>query len=126
MDGDIPCGPAGCDDGKFQLSKMAHSVSSLLGKAETLYQKFTQNHTADFWYTKREEEYPWFALVGMVANDVPSGSQQDEKLPHEVFLIGDTTTFTPKASGYLYAFANDAWQTYHNNRGSVTLTVTCE
>lgn len=126
MDSDIPSGPAGCDNGKFQLSKLAHSVSSLLGKAETLYQKFTHNHTADFWYTKREEQYPWFALVGMVANDFPSGSQQDEKLPHEVFLIGDTTTFTPKASGYLYAFANDAWQTYHNNRGSVALTVTCK
>jgi hypothetical protein len=27
-------------------------------------------------------------------------------------------------SGYLYAFANDAWGFYGNNRGSVQLTVT--
>ena len=42
---------------------------------------------------------------------------------HETFPIGDGTTYTPKRSGYLYAYANDAWAAYGNNRGSVRLTV---
>ncbi|MBB4189292.1 hypothetical protein GGE07_005974 [Sinorhizobium terangae] len=33
------------------------------------------------------------------------------------------TSFTPSSSGYLFAFANDAWQTYDNNRGSVKSTI---
>jgi hypothetical protein len=88
-------------------------AASLLGKAEVLYQKLTHNHQADFWYTRREEDAPWFALMGMVANDVlPETPPKNATnfLPHEVFRIGSGCTFTPQKSGYLYAFANDAWQ----------------
>ena len=45
-------------------------------------------------------------------------------LQHETFAIGKAATVTPRASGYLYCFANDTWQTYDNNSGSVRLTVT--
>lgn len=126
-DSSIICGPQGTNDGKFQPGEAVQMAASLLGKAEALYQKLTHNHQADFWYTKREEGSPWFALMGMVANDVlPETPPKNATnyLPHEVFRIGSGCTFTPKQSGYLYAFANDAWQMYANNNGSVELTVT--
>ena len=40
-------------------------------------------------------------------------------------MIGEKASLKPKLGGYLYCFANDAWQTYGNNRGSVALKVTC-
>jgi hypothetical protein len=65
---------------------------------------------------------PWFSLVGAIAN----GTGVDAKghlQPHESFLIGRGCRYTPRRSGYLYAYPNDAWNCYGNNRGSVSLTV---
>jgi hypothetical protein len=126
LDGHINCGPKGTRDGKFHFGKIPQALSSLLGKFELLYSKMTGNYQADFWLTKREESIGWFVLTGMVANDyLPDATpkHKNDFLPHEVFYIGERQVFTPKASGYLYAFANDAWQAYGNNRGSVKLTV---
>ncbi|WP_075290332.1 DUF2235 domain-containing protein [Pararhizobium arenae] len=126
MDSSIACSPDGTDDGKFQLGEAVHIASSIWGKGEALFSRLTGNHQVDFWYTKRAENFPWFALVGMVANGVLPEMKPEDRLsyePHEVFKIGKSAEFTPKKSGYLYAFANDAWQTYDNNRGSVRLTV---
>ena len=44
--------------------------------------------------------------------------------PPEVIAIGAGCEVKPKRSGYLYAYTNDAWNFYDNNRGSVQLTVT--
>ncbi len=120
VDGDVPCGPDGTGDGTFHLGEIAHMASSLLGEAETLFRKATGNQQADFWWTRRDETMPWFALVGVVANGVLADVRA---APHQTFLIGGGTTFTPAAGGYLYCFANDAWMTYGNNRGSVRLVV---
>ncbi|KAB0681354.1 DUF2235 domain-containing protein [Aureimonas leprariae] len=122
VDGSIPCGPGGTSDGSFHLGEAVRLASAVLGKLENAYKRFTANPQADFVYTKREEAFEWFALVGMVANGWKPEDQPKER-PSQVFRIGSGTTFTPKASGYLYCFANDAWQTYDNNRGSVQLTV---
>lgn len=130
LDSTIACGPKGTRDGKFNLGEAVQAVSSLFGKGEAIYSRLTGNHTIDFWYTKREEEMPWFALVGVVANGVmpqPTATDDQDRPvfpPHEVFLIGDGAEFTPSQGGYLYGFANDAWQAYDNNHGSVRLTVT--
>ena len=131
MDASIKAGPGGTKDGRFQPSEAAHMVSSLFGKVENLTKKLLKNKQVDFWYTKREENAPWFALIGLIANNHPPPRQSDDEnavdlLPHEVFIIGEGTSITPQASGYLYCFANDAWQTYGNNRGSVRLTVEIE
>jgi hypothetical protein len=126
VDGSIKCGPEGTRDGKFHIGEIAQLASSLFGKTETLYKKLTGNEEVDFWYTKREEKVDWFALIGVVANGVLPPLTPEKKmeyLPHEVFVIGKSKSFTPKQSGYLYAFANDAWQMYENNRGSVKLKV---
>ena len=42
---------------------------------------------------------------------------------HELFPIGKRARYRPERGGYLYCFANDAWEAYGNNRGSVRLTV---
>jgi uncharacterized protein (DUF2235 family) len=124
LDSHIKCGPGGTNDGKFYVGEVAQMASSALGMAETLFRKATGNQQADFWWTKRIEDIPWFALVGVVANGSGADEQGNPK-PHTTFKIGDSTKHTVKLgeAGYLYCFANDAWQAYRNNSGSVTLTV---
>ncbi|GLK78341.1 DUF2235 domain-containing protein [Methylopila turkensis] len=135
LDKSIACGPDGARDGTFKPAEIVHVLSSAWGGAESLYKRLTGNAQADFWWTKREEGIDWFALVGMIASGEwfekdgslakkPLTSEDHARLTHnETFRIGSKATITPKASGYLYCFANDAWQTYDNNRGSVKLTV---
>jgi len=55
-------------------------------------------------------------------NPSPDGSAY----PHQTFLIGAQAEITVKDTeeGYFHAYANDAWNFYDNNRGSVTLRVT--
>nr|WP_325262189.1 DUF2235 domain-containing protein [uncultured Rhizobium sp.] len=129
-DGTVLCNADGPKDGgNFQAGEIAHIASSGLGQLEKAWKWSTGNQQVDFWWTRREEELPWFSLIGVIANDVPPPAQQQTpkngilKLPHEVFLIRSKAKFTPKGDGYLYCFANDAWGAYGNNRGSVRLTV---
>ncbi|MEN3973727.1 DUF2235 domain-containing protein [Emcibacter sp. SYSU 3D8] len=122
LDASVPSGPGGTRDGKFAIGEVVHLAGSIFGAAEDLFKRLTHNQQADLFGTRRDESCPWFSLIGMVAN----GWRPDDKgntLPHQTFLIGKGTTFSPKASGYLYCFANDAWHFYDNNRGSVRLTV---
>ncbi|MHA7968419.1 DUF2235 domain-containing protein [Rhizobium sp. CAU 1783] len=128
MDASIKCGPGGTADGKFEPAEIAQVASSLFGKLENLTKTILKNEQVDFWWTKREEDEDWFCLIGLIANNEPppkksSRSRAVERLPHEVFRIGEKVTIKPKASGYLYCFANDAWHAYENNRGSVRLTI---
>ena len=103
--------------------------ASLWGKVESAFQKIPGQAQADLRGTKRVEEMPWFALVGVIAN---GGNPRNDgsPMPHETFLIGEGCDHPAKAGkriekpGYLYCFANDAWHFYGNNRGSVSLTVT--
>ena len=67
-------------------------------------------------------------LVGLVANEVTDARgriadrdgqpQVDQKL-----IIGAGCDAKVERPGYLWAYANDAWGTYGNNSGRVTLTV---
>lgn len=126
LDSSVPSGPDGTHDGKFHLGEIVHVASALWGKGEALYSRLTGNRQVDFWYTRREEKEGWFALIGLVANGVhlpPAGQKVPDFPTHDVFFIGKAAQFTPAQSGYLYAFANDAWQAYDNNAGSVRLTV---
>ena len=122
LDSSIKCGPGGADDGHFQLSEVAQMAGSMLGQIEELFTKITDNKSAQFRFTKRHEDMPWFCLVGTIAN----GGGADAKgyiEPHESFRIGDGCNYNPRKSGYFYAYANDAWNCYGNNRGRVTLTI---
>ena len=123
LDKSVPTGPAGSNDGKFHIGELAHVVGSAIGQAESLFKYFTKNESADFIMTRRHEGFPWFCLVGAVANG--TGVDPDGKpIPHETWAIGDGGPRTPGKSGYFYAYANDAWRFYGNNKGRVRLTVT--
>ena len=124
-DASIKCGPGGTEDNNFQIGEVVQIAASGLGKVEQLYRKATGNEHADFWWTKRNEGLPWFALIGVVANG-PGADSRGNPSPHREFLIGEKANLTLEAGkgGYLYAYANDAWQAYGNNTGSVSLTVT--
>ncbi|HYQ55485.1 MAG TPA: DUF2235 domain-containing protein [Pseudomonas sp.] len=122
LDSSISCGPAGTGDGNFQPAEVAQLAASALGQLETWYSKLFNNNDANFNFTKRHEQFNWFSLIGAIAN----GDGVDAKgylIKPEVFEIGKGRTYTPKRSGYLYAYANDAWNCYGNNRGHVALTI---
>lgn len=130
LDKNIPCGPNGAKDGKFHFGEVMHLASALLGKAEVGLRKVSGNPDADVIGTRRAEDQPWFALIGAIANDGPERGRNPNPdgspWAHQTFFIGagpTQLTLKPTEAGYLYAFANDAWHFYENNRGSVTLTV---
>ena len=122
LDSSIKCSPNGPEEGRFQPAELAQIAGSALGHLETWFKKLSKNKAADFRFTKRHEQYEWFSLVGAVANG--KGVDSEEHLAkHETFLIGDGCEYTPRKSGYFYAYANDAWNCYGNNHGRLRLTV---
>jgi hypothetical protein len=127
LDRTVACGPDGTNDGDFQPAEIAHMIGSALGELENLFRKATDNKEANLKFTKRNERLegqrvPWFCLIGAIAN---GGGVTSSGMPgeHETFRIGSSKTYKPAQSGYFYAYANDAWNFYENNRGNVMLTV---
>jgi uncharacterized protein (DUF2235 family) len=117
-------GPEGIDDRKFHLGEMVYRAGDLIARMEDWYRDLTGKMETDWWGTKRYENgSKWFELIGMVANQHDVDGSGTPPLG-EFFTIGHATAFTPKESGYLYCFANDAWSFYDNNRGSVSLKIT--
>jgi len=115
LDGGAKFSAAGGEVDGHHASDVARLAASAFGSVEHLFNAATHNQS-DFWFTRRVESVPWFALVGFVAN-------AEGEARGETFLIGEGCRFTPTAGGYLYAYANDAWQAYANNHGSVALVV---
>jgi uncharacterized protein (DUF2235 family) len=132
LDKNVACGPGGTKDGKFSPGEIAHVISSLWGKVEDAMNAFKDKPGVNLIGTKRHEDMPWFSLVGAIANDGPQNgvnpSPDGTPYPHQTFLIGKGTVqplvINATEDGYFYAYANDAWGFYDNNRGSVTLVVT--
>ncbi|QFG31793.1 DUF2235 domain-containing protein [Pseudomonas umsongensis] len=122
LDASIVCDPAGPVSNNFQPSELAYLAGTALGKLETWYGKLFNNNNANFYFTRRHENYPWFSLVGAIANSDGVDAKGILVKP-ETFHIGHGCTYTPKRSGYLYAYANDAWNCYGNNKGHVALTI---
>lgn len=123
VDKNIKSAADGKTEDGIHFGEMVRSVGTALGMMENLFKKATGNEDADFKGTRREEGMPWFCLVGAVAN---AGNPEQDGTPgrHQIFQIGTgRDDFGPTRSGYLYAFANDAWNFYSNNRGSVQLKV---
>jgi len=125
--GKIPSGPAGTTGlRRFNpLVEKARLFGTLMGQGERLFRRVTRNKVANAPLSRREENRPWMSLVGVVANDaIPVNDTEDAPKAHERIAIGAGTDHSLTESGYLYAFANDAWGFYVDNRGSVRLTVT--
>ncbi|MFC0864373.1 DUF2235 domain-containing protein [Sphaerimonospora cavernae] len=123
-DADILSGPAGTTGlRRFNpLVEKGRLVGTLLGRGEKLFRLVTRNRVADFVGARREEDMPWMSLVAVVANDAMSVGGTTRA--HERIAVGAGTRHRVARSGYLYAFANDAWGCYGNNQGSVRLTIT--
>jgi hypothetical protein len=123
VDHTIRSGPEGTTGlRRFFPTEGFRLLGTLLGQGEKVFRRVFRNWVADFLFTRREEDLPWMSLVGVVANDareVERGMKAHERIP-----IGTGTNHRVGKAGYLYAFANDAWGFYGNNRGSVQLTVT--
>ncbi|EIK97212.1 hypothetical protein PMM47T1_08721 [Pseudomonas sp. M47T1] len=122
LDGSVVCDPAGPVSGHFQAGELAYLAGNALGTLDTWYGKLFHNSDANFYFTRRHEDYPWFSLVGAIANS-DGVDAKGVLLKPEAFLIGQGGTYTPKRSGYLYVYANDAWNCYRNNKGHVALTI---
>ncbi len=120
IDGEEPYGPAGQEITGMHIRDALHVALTELGEAQTVLNKITHRNV-HFLTTPRDENQPWFALMGFVAN--ANGEDEQTLASGETFKIGAGVTFTPKFGGYLYCYANDGWYAYGNNRGSVSLTV---
>jgi uncharacterized protein (DUF2235 family) len=87
------------------------------------------NPEAELAGARREATQPLMVLVGLVANEVTDARgrvAEREGTPqvHQKLIIGAGCDADVERPGYLWAYANDAWGTYDNNSGRVTLTVT--
>lgn len=121
LDASIRCSPDGPTGSPFQPGRIIQAVFGLGDRIEPLFRKLTGNPNAQFRFSRRHGDRPWFHLMGAVAN---GGIAGQTTLEHESFAIGSgPVSYTPKKSGYFYAYANDAWGFYDNNRGKVVLTV---
>lgn len=129
LDKRIRCGPAGTRDGRFHLSEVLHWIGSAMGFGERIFRRAADNREVDFWLSRRIESEPWFSLVGVLANGT-GPITHGKRLDHVVIGIGEQQEYPAdpgervSRSGYLWCFANDCWNYYKNNRGSVELTVT--
>lgn len=129
LDSKDACDWRGTQNDDFTVGDVIRSSGSFLGKFENLVKKLGKNTSTDFLATKRVEEFPWFALVGAIANDLGKGSivpNDGSPDPHQYIHLPDheTTPLVIEHPGYLHCFPNDVWSFYENNHGSVRLTVT--
>jgi len=128
VDSKDACDWRGTEFDDFSTGDVVRATGTFLGKFEWLFKKYTKNASTDFLGTKRVEEYPWFSLIGAVANDSGVGARvpnDGSPFPHQYIHLPDHTDQAPvlEKSGYLYCFPNDVWSLYGNNHGSVQLTV---
>jgi hypothetical protein len=122
LDRGIAVGPGGTWDGRFHPSEVFQLVGSSVGWLQESFRQLSGNEAAMLLGAPRVSGAPWMALIGVIAAiDVDDDGAQR---PYRPFIIGRKCEQRVQRGGYLYAFANDAWSFYDNNRGSVTLTVT--
>jgi uncharacterized protein (DUF2235 family) len=125
LDRDEVADPDGVADPSF-LGRIAFGVGDVAGKAELRWQHLTGNPVANLPLTKRIDARGarWMQLIVVVANG--GFDKKGNPVAHQVVQAGrgpTPMTIEVDKGGYVYAFANDAWELYGNNRGSVTLTV---
>ena len=90
LDGSVPCGPGGAKDGTFHFGEFLQLAGTVIDQTEDLWRKLSDDERAEFWGSRRVNGYPWFSLVGVVANA--------EDGVHESFPIGAGTTYTRSAA----------------------------
>ena len=115
------------NDRNYTKGDVVRFAGSLLGKLESLFEG--SNRSPDLWMTKRFESADWFSMVGVIANDSgkPRAVGNDgSPSPHSYIELPNHQAGNPvkiTSSGYFYAFANDAWHFYKNNKGKIQLKI---
>ncbi|HET9256389.1 MAG TPA: DUF2235 domain-containing protein [Pseudonocardiaceae bacterium] len=121
LDGDTAVGPGGTRDGRFHPSEVFQLAGSFAGWAQERFRQLSRNDAAAFFGAARVTGAPWMALIGVIA--ARDEASDDAQRPYRPFVIGKQCQQKVLRPGYFYAFANDAWSFYSNNKGSVTLFV---
>ena len=122
LDRSIRCTPDGPEPG-FQWGKLFQSASVISDGLQRYYRNKRGLSGAIVRGARREQDMPWYCLVGVIGNGVGVDSSTQRLNQHEAFKIGSAARHNPKNSGYLYCFANDVWSFYGNNKGSLRLSV---
>ncbi|MGI9002528.1 MAG: DUF2235 domain-containing protein [Pseudonocardia sp.] len=122
LDRGVPVGPRGTQDGHFYPTELSQLIGSFAAWWQERFREWTGNTAATFFGTPRTADDPWTALIGVVAAKELDADGVQQK--YQSFMIGDGCEQRVEQPGYFYAYANDAWGFYDNNKGSVTLTVT--
>ncbi|HIJ79511.1 MAG: DUF2235 domain-containing protein [Desulfobulbaceae bacterium] len=122
------CDWKGTENDELTVGDVIRATFSFLGKFENIFRKLTKNQSTDFLGTKRVEQLKWFTLVGAITNDVGVNNAVENDgsaVPHQYVSLAahETEPLQINSPGYLYAFANDVWSLYGNNRGSVQLSI---
>ncbi|WP_300074467.1 DUF2235 domain-containing protein [uncultured Ruegeria sp.] len=124
LDASIKCSPEGPIN-DWSLGQVLQKVTLVPEFFQRRRRKKPGQQGTSISGSRREQDLPYFCLVGVIANGFVDPQTQILR-PHETFEIGADATHTPTKSGYLYCFANDVWSFYGNNKGSVRLNVTSE
>jgi hypothetical protein len=106
------------------VRQLGYAVGDLAGLMESPWQRLSDNPAGNVLLSKRLDApgARWMQLVVIVANG--GWDEVGVPKPHQVEMVGCGPIERPvRREGYLYAFANDAWGMYGNNRGSIMLTV---
>ncbi|MFA3915630.1 DUF2235 domain-containing protein [Ruegeria hyattellae] len=122
LDAKIHCTPDGPKPG-FHPAKLFYIGSVVSDLLQRRKRERTGHDDAVVRGARREQNMPWFCLVGVVANGQGVDLDSHKINHHEAFRIGSARSYTPRASGYLYCFANDVWSFYGNNKGGISLSV---
>ena len=118
------CGPRGLTPWPVVGDAFGHVVDLV----ERGLRGILRNPDAELAGARRKAHEPLMALIGVVANEVTDAegkvAERDGRLlADQELVIGDGADIVVSEPGYLWAYANDAWGAYGNNRGAVTLTV---
>jgi hypothetical protein len=110
------------EDGKGFLTHVRYRVGDLCDGVETVWQEVLSNPDAVVPFSKRVPDAGWMQLVLAIANGAFDGAGRP-LLPQIEAVGRGPVEVEVRVPGYLYAFANDSWGMYSNNRGAVDLTV---
>ena len=122
LDGSRAVGSTGTRDGRFHLPDVFYPAASFMGWWQDRFRALSHDDAAILFGAPRVDSQPWMALMGVVAGE--DIDDRGAQRPYVPFPIGAETQQVVERSGYFYAFANDAWGFYGNNKGSLTLTIT--
>jgi Uncharacterized alpha/beta hydrolase domain (DUF2235) len=106
------------------LPDMFHLTNAAAGWLQESLKNLTRDEAVTFFGSPRLRGARWMALIGALA--APAFDHAGSQMAYRQFAIpttGSVLHVAEGAEGYFYAYANDAWGMYGDNRGSLSLTI---